>query len=107
MLPNAPPPALGINGLHFRVTFDATTYLYFINSTQGTFSRVALRMQGGMSCLHCHAGAVQALGTIQPSGQQQAADDFTLDGEGRAWVSVYSRQCPGRGRRMGVATGRS
>ncbi|KAJ6572206.1 hypothetical protein B0H19DRAFT_936171 [Mycena capillaripes] len=85
MLPNAPPPALGINGLHVRVA-DATLYLYFSNSAQGTFSRVALRMQSGNVV---PAGTVEALGSIQPSGQQQAPDDFALDVEGRAWVAVH------------------
>ncbi|KAJ6544193.1 hypothetical protein B0H19DRAFT_1267492 [Mycena capillaripes] len=63
--PDAPPPALGINGLHIR-----TELLYFTSSQLGTFSRVPL---GG--------GAVEVLGP-------GAYDDFTFDREGRAWVTT-------------------
>ncbi|KAJ7750807.1 hypothetical protein B0H16DRAFT_1549166 [Mycena metata] len=63
--PSGPPPALGINGLHVRAGV-----LYFTNSQRATFSRVPL---GGST--------VEVLG----SG---AFDDFTLDTEGRAWVTT-------------------
>ncbi|KAJ7823074.1 hypothetical protein B0H14DRAFT_2827281 [Mycena olivaceomarginata] len=63
--PGAPPPALGINGLHVGAGL-----LYFTNSELETFSRVPL---GG--------GAVEVLGA-------GPYDDFTFDGEGRVWVTT-------------------
>ncbi|KAJ7662840.1 hypothetical protein DFH06DRAFT_1088404 [Mycena polygramma] len=81
MLPNAPPPALGINGLHLR-----DTSIYFTNSAQGTLSRVGVHPRGGNLTM---AGAVELLTNIQPLGKQQAPDDFALDREGRAWVAVH------------------
>jgi hypothetical protein len=79
MLPNAPPPALGINGLHVR-----EGSLYFSTSGQGTLSRVALKINGVNVAT---AGAVKTVATIQPL--QQSPDDFALDSKGRAWVAVH------------------
>ncbi|KAJ7155086.1 hypothetical protein C8R46DRAFT_1196634 [Mycena filopes] len=83
MLPDGPPPATGINGLHIR-----SNYLYFTNSQLGTFSRVALGFKGGKVTA---AGAVQRLATVpQIAGKdQQQPDDFALDARGRAWVTVH------------------
>jgi sugar lactone lactonase YvrE len=66
--PGAPPPPLGINGLHVRAGL-----LYFTNTQLGTFARVPL---GG--------GAVEVLGVPQPG----LYDDFAFDSEGRAWVTT-------------------
>ncbi|KAJ6600596.1 hypothetical protein DFH09DRAFT_1498323 [Mycena vulgaris] len=64
----APPPPLGINGLHVHAGL-----LYFTNSQLETFSRVPL---GG--------GAIEVLGVPGPG----AYNDFTFDSEGRAWVTT-------------------
>ncbi|KAJ7024633.1 hypothetical protein C8F04DRAFT_1213017 [Mycena alexandri] len=81
MLANAPEPAHGINGLHVQ-----GEYLYFTNTQQGTFSRVALAVYGGNVTA---VGAIQSLARIQPAGEQQIPDDFALDKQGRAWVAVH------------------
>ncbi|KAJ7029451.1 hypothetical protein C8F04DRAFT_1116428 [Mycena alexandri] len=72
-----PTLGLGINGLHVQAD-----YLYFTNSDQATFSRVALTAHNGNVTA---AGVVQTLATIE-SG---APDDFALDEQGRAWVTVH------------------
>ncbi|KAJ6589156.1 hypothetical protein B0H19DRAFT_1226773 [Mycena capillaripes] len=82
MLPGV--SALGINGLHVR---DA--YLYFTNSQQDIFARVALRvaMNGGKTVVSA-AGPVKTLASITgPTGT--GPDDFALDREGRAWVTAH------------------
>ncbi|KAJ7887269.1 hypothetical protein B0H14DRAFT_3725052 [Mycena olivaceomarginata] len=87
MLANAPPPALGINGLHIAPA--APELLYFANSGQGTISRLTLQIDKG-NAIVSPAGAVQTLASIQPAGAQQAPDDFALDPAGRgAWVAVH------------------
>ncbi|KAJ7085356.1 hypothetical protein B0H15DRAFT_931748 [Mycena belliarum] len=74
-------PVLGINGLHVR---DGV--LYFTNSQQGTFARLPLAIQ--KSGVHA-AGAVEVLGTIPATTIPSGPDDFALDSEGRAWVTVH------------------
>ncbi|KAJ7155098.1 hypothetical protein C8R46DRAFT_1296295 [Mycena filopes] len=86
MNPNAPAPAGGVNGVHIR-SEGATPYLYFTNTEQATFSRVALELKHGLNVTA--AGAVQTLATISHADQQQQPDDFTLDDQGRAWVGVW------------------
>jgi hypothetical protein len=83
MLPDAPAPALGINGLHVH---GASPYLYFSNSQHGTLSRVALGWEGLNVTA---ASAVETLVTIQSPDAEQNPDDFALDREGRAWVTVH------------------
>ncbi|KAJ7018810.1 hypothetical protein C8F04DRAFT_976682 [Mycena alexandri] len=73
----APTGGLGINGLH--VQHD---YLHFTNTDQSTFSRVALTAHDGSVTA---AGVVQTLATTQTG----APDDFALDKQGRAWVTVH------------------
>jgi hypothetical protein len=81
MAPGAPAPALGINGLHIH-----GSALYFTNSQQGTFARVPIAVERkGVS----KAGAVQVLGTVEPSGLPHRYDDFTFDADGRAWVTAH------------------
>ncbi|KAJ6475607.1 hypothetical protein C8R45DRAFT_834474 [Mycena sanguinolenta] len=80
MLPDGPPPALGINGVHVD---QASCSLYFSTSAQGTFSRVAFRVEDGNVV---PVGAVGILANILSTGQP---DDFALDREGRAWVAVH------------------
>ncbi|KAJ7121376.1 hypothetical protein C8R44DRAFT_876779 [Mycena epipterygia] len=36
------------------------------------------------------AGAVEVLGSVQPSGVGNQYDDFAIDAEGRAWVTMHS-----------------
>ncbi|KAJ6526052.1 hypothetical protein B0H19DRAFT_1338987 [Mycena capillaripes] len=79
MLPGAPTPALGINGLHIR---DA--HLYFVNSQRQIFARVPLAVKGGNITA---AGVVETLAAVEPVGENP--DDFALDCEGRAWVAVH------------------
>ncbi|KAJ7119259.1 hypothetical protein C8R43DRAFT_1035514 [Mycena crocata] len=80
MQPGVPAPGLGINGLHVK-----GSYLHFTNSVAGTLSRVKLSVsQNGFVVA---AGAVEMLAKLQPAGQ--APDDFALDGQGRAWVTVH------------------
>ncbi|KAJ7018811.1 hypothetical protein C8F04DRAFT_1277127 [Mycena alexandri] len=67
----------GINGLHVQ-----GDYLHFTNSDQSTFSRVALTAHDGNVAA---AGVVQTLATIQTG----TPDDFALDKQGRAWVTVH------------------
>ncbi|KAJ7689470.1 hypothetical protein B0H17DRAFT_877862, partial [Mycena rosella] len=81
MVPGAPAPALGINGLHAHDGF-----LYFSNSQLGTFSRVLLAVKDGVVKA---ARNVEALTTIQPSGAGHAYDDFAIDSHGRAWVTAH------------------
>ncbi|KAK7058111.1 hypothetical protein R3P38DRAFT_3253106 [Favolaschia claudopus] len=83
MLPNAPPPALGINGLHVAQVGNSQ-FLYFTNSAQGTFSRVAIGVEMGVVKT---AAEIQTLLNLQPDGQ--APDDFVMDPQGRAWVAVH------------------
>ncbi|KAF8144306.1 hypothetical protein K438DRAFT_1992947 [Mycena galopus ATCC 62051] len=83
MLPNEAPPALGINGLHSDRT---SSFLYFSNSAQQTFSRLAFRIEEGDVI---PVGAVQILANIQSTGEQQEPDDIALDADGRAWVAVH------------------
>ncbi|KAF7345133.1 hypothetical protein MSAN_01889400 [Mycena sanguinolenta] len=80
MLPNAPPPALGINGVHVDL---ASRSLFFTNSAQGTFSRLAFRMENGNVT---PVGGVETMANILSTGQP---DDFALDRQGRAWVAVH------------------
>ncbi|KAJ6589155.1 hypothetical protein B0H19DRAFT_1367603 [Mycena capillaripes] len=82
--PNGPAPVLGINGLHVR---DA--HLYFTNSQQGIFARVALAVNGVNGNVTA-AGPVETLACIEPVGS--LPDDFTLDREGRAWVAVHQNK---------------
>ncbi|KAJ7155074.1 hypothetical protein C8R46DRAFT_1356339 [Mycena filopes] len=86
MNPDAPAPAVGVDGVHIRFE-GATPYLYFTNAEKATFSRVALKLNHGFNVTA--AGAVQTLATIPPADQQQQPDDFTLDERGRAWVGVW------------------
>ncbi|KAJ6561599.1 hypothetical protein B0H19DRAFT_1068354 [Mycena capillaripes] len=79
MLPGAPAPAIGINGIHIR---DA--HLYFVNSQQQIFARVPLAVKGGNITA---AGVVETLAAVEPVGQNP--DDFALDCEGRARVAVH------------------
>ncbi|KAJ7096977.1 hypothetical protein C8R43DRAFT_1169158, partial [Mycena crocata] len=77
MAPNPPLNQLGINGL--RVYGGA---LYFSNSQQGTFARVSVVVRAGEVR---SVGKVEVLGRVEEAGQQ--FDDFTFDGQGRAWVT--------------------
>jgi hypothetical protein len=72
LAPGAPPPALGINGLH-----PHGGSLYFTNSALNTFGRVSL---GG--------GAPEVLGSLPPAAGS-GYDDFTFDAEGWAWVATH------------------
>ncbi|KAK7058000.1 hypothetical protein R3P38DRAFT_2844000 [Favolaschia claudopus] len=74
MAPGAPPPALGINGLHAHLN-----HLYFANSQLGTFNRVSLA-----------GGAVEMLGNITKFAVDGTAyDDFAIDEQGRAFVGMH------------------
>ncbi|KAJ7314780.1 hypothetical protein DFH08DRAFT_1040962 [Mycena albidolilacea] len=84
MSPNGPAPALGINGLHMRAA--ESNILYFSNSQEGTLARVVIRIVGGNLRA---AGAVELLGTIQSADAVQNPDDFAIDSEGRAWLTVH------------------
>ncbi|KAJ7907213.1 hypothetical protein B0H13DRAFT_2019289 [Mycena leptocephala] len=80
MLPSAPAPALGINGLHVR-----DSHLYFTNSQQHLFARLALTV--GRNNVAA-AGAVEKLASIELVAGNNP-DDFVVDHEGRAWVTVH------------------
>ncbi|KAJ7739977.1 hypothetical protein DFH07DRAFT_70660 [Mycena maculata] len=77
MLPGAPAPALGINGLHVHGGF-----LYFTNSQLGTFSRVPLKIESDEVSTE---GPVQLLATTTG----QSPDDFAIDTFGRAWTALH------------------
>ncbi|KAJ7150465.1 hypothetical protein C8R43DRAFT_824369, partial [Mycena crocata] len=77
MAPNPALNELGINGLHV----DGGA-LYFTNSQQGTFARVPITVDAGVVR---SVGAVEILTRVEETGQQ--FDDFTFNGQGRAWVA--------------------
>lgn len=62
--------ALGINGVHTR-----NKYLYFTNSFQGLFGRVAISSSG------------TATGPYEVIAYNGVGDDFAFDGEGNAYVA--------------------
>lgn len=70
---------LGVNGLH---TFGK--YLYFSNSAQGTFSRVEIDGEGG------EIGDIEVVARLEGEiGMGNAYDDFCIDGEGNAYVTLH------------------
>ncbi|KAF7341301.1 hypothetical protein MVEN_01866300 [Mycena venus] len=82
-LPGAPAPAVGINGIHAR----DDEYVYFTNSQKGVFGRLAVRVDGVGNVSASHP--VETLVSIQSvETEQQLPDDFAVDCEGRAWVTV-------------------
>ena len=88
--PDAPAPALGINGLHVH-----GGELYFTNSQQNTFSRVPISVRGGN---------ITQSGPVQVLASANEFDDFAFDAEGRVWVAtlpdtltLFSRHVQGNG----------
>ncbi|TVY45274.1 hypothetical protein LSUB1_G000464 [Lachnellula subtilissima] len=70
---------LGANGLKIR-----DGYLYFANSGQGFFARVAIDGQGNK------VGDIETLATLEDVGFSNAYDDFAFDGSGNAYVALHS-----------------
>ena len=72
---------IGVNGVEIR-----GDYLYFTNSAQGTFARIAIDVEGNK------AGDVQVLATLPrlPGSMGNAYDDFTFDTHGNAYVAYHS-----------------
>ncbi|KAJ7863596.1 hypothetical protein B0H14DRAFT_2213004, partial [Mycena olivaceomarginata] len=80
MLPCAPAPAVGINGIHAH----DNEYVCLTSSQKGVFGRVPFRVDGEGNVSASHP--VEALANIQSTNAQQLPDDFVFDCEGRAWV---------------------
>jgi hypothetical protein len=74
---------VGINGLKI---FNG--YLYFTNSGQGTFGRVKIADDGSK------AGDIEIVARIpgMPPGKGHAYDDFTLDIDGNAYVTLHTNE---------------
>ncbi|TVY27875.1 hypothetical protein LHYA1_G003043 [Lachnellula hyalina] len=70
---------LGANGLKIR-----DGYLYFANSGQGFFARVAIDGQGNK------VGDIETLASLEDVGFSNAYDDFAFDGSGNAYVALHS-----------------
>ncbi|KAJ7887632.1 hypothetical protein B0H14DRAFT_3430668 [Mycena olivaceomarginata] len=68
MLPGAPAPALGINGLHQQIF------------------AVPLAVRGGNVS---GVGFMETLAAVEPVGEDRGPDDFALDCEGHARVTVH------------------
>ncbi|OTA90722.1 hypothetical protein M434DRAFT_33391 [Hypoxylon sp. CO27-5] len=72
-------PPIGINGLRVR-----GNYIYFTNSSQGTFMRVRIDQRGSP------IGEPKLL--ARSPDILQIYDDFTFDDEGNAYVAVHSTE---------------
>ncbi|KAJ7809247.1 hypothetical protein B0H14DRAFT_3881064 [Mycena olivaceomarginata] len=83
MLPRAPAPAVGINGIHAH----DNKYVCLTSSQKGVFGRVPFRVDGEGNVSASHP--VEALASIQSTNAQQLPDDFVFDCDGRAWVTVH------------------
>jgi hypothetical protein len=83
MLPRAPAPAVGINGIH---AYD-NEYVCLTSSQKGVFGRVPFRVDGEGNVSASHP--VEALASIQSTNAQQLPDDFVFDCESCAWVTVH------------------
>jgi hypothetical protein len=71
---------LGVNGIRTR---DA--YLYFANSVLGTFGRIPIDDEGNKT------GDVEIIARLEgETGMHNAYDDFTLDRQGNAYVTLHS-----------------
>ncbi|KAF7309045.1 hypothetical protein MKEN_01106100 [Mycena kentingensis (nom. inval.)] len=80
MLPNAPPPALGINGLHVR----GCDLLYATSGRSALFRVPVSAPRNGRVGL-----AGTRIEKVADFGAGQAPDDFAVDPEGNTWVAVH------------------
>ena len=72
----------GINGLKIY-----NGYVYFTNSGQGTFARVKINDDGSK------AGDIEVVARLSGvQGMGHAYDDFTLDSEGNAYVTIHPNE---------------
>jgi hypothetical protein len=83
LLGHGPTFKVGINGLKI---FNG--YVYFTNSGQGTFARVKINDDGSK------AGDVEIVASVtgEPAGMGHAFDDFTLDFDGNAYVTLHNNE---------------
>jgi hypothetical protein len=74
---------VGINGLKI---FNG--YVYFTNSGEGTFAQVNINDDGSK------AGDVEIIARLtgEPPGMGHAFDDFTLDSDGNAYVTLHNNE---------------
>jgi hypothetical protein len=74
---------VGINGLKI---FNG--YVYFTNSGEGTFAQVKINDDGS------NAGDVEIIARLtgEPPGMGHAFDDFTLDSDGNAYVTLHNNE---------------
>jgi hypothetical protein len=74
---------VGINGLKI---FNG--YVYFTNSGEGTFAQVKINDDGSK------AGDVEIIARLtgEPPGMGHAFDDFTLDSDGNAYVTLHNNE---------------
>lgn len=82
MAPGAPPPALGINGLHMQ-----DERLFYSNGQLETFNSVLLAVDGDEVS---RAGDSLTLNNVNPVGVDHQYDDFTFDSQGRIWVATHT-----------------
>ncbi|KAJ7066329.1 hypothetical protein C8F01DRAFT_1122952 [Mycena amicta] len=84
MLANAPPPTLGINGLHVVPGSNSTSQtLLYTTSGQSALFSVPLSIGSG------NVSAAAAVEKVADFGTGQAPDDFAVDAKGNAWVAVH------------------